>query len=102
MSDGDLVLTSSATGAQDSGKFEIVRKAVSWNVIFSSLLAVMESTGKGKEKIEISSSRPGTMALLSEARSPEMTFLMRLMKEIARGMMNQEARNRGSNQKPQE
>jgi hypothetical protein len=30
----------------------------------------MESTGKGKEKIEISSSRPGTMALLSEAWSP--------------------------------
>ncbi len=70
MPDGDLVLTSSATGAQDYGRFETVGKAFSWNVIFSSLLAVMESTGKGKEKIEISSSRPGTMAQLSEARSP--------------------------------
>ena len=70
MPDGDLVLTSSATGAQDSGKFEIVRKAVSWNVIFSSHLAVMKCMGEGMEKIEVTSSRPGTMALLSEARSP--------------------------------
>lgn len=97
-----IPLMSGAVGDLDPERLESGIMAVPWNAVFSSLLAIMKSMGEGMEKIEVTSSRPGTLALLSEARSPEMTFLMRLMKEIARGMMNQEARNRGRNQKPQE
>ncbi|MCL5732825.1 MAG: hypothetical protein M1285_05455 [Candidatus Thermoplasmatota archaeon] len=97
-----IPLISSAVGDMDPERFEAGIKGVSWNSMFSLLLAVMESVGKGMEKVEIPSSRPGTLALLSEARSPEMAFLIRLMREIARGVMDQETKNREGGIKPQE
>ena len=97
-----IPLISSAVGDLDPEKFETGIKEVSWNSIFSLMLAVMESVGKGMEKVEIPSSRPGTLALLSEARSPEMAFLIRLVREIARGIMDQETKKREGGIKPQE
>ena len=97
-----IPLISSAVGDLDPERFETGIKEVSWNAVFSLLLAVMESLGKGMEKVEIPSSRPGALALLSEARSPEMAFLIRLVREIARGIMDQETKKREGGIKPQE
>lgn len=97
-----IPLISSAVGEMDSERFETGIKAISWGTVFSSLLAAMESMGKGMEKIDMPSSRPGTMALLSEARSPEMIFLMRLIREVSRGIMDQEIKNREAGSKPHE
>lgn len=80
-------------------RFETGIKAISWGTIFFSMLAVMESMGKGMEKIDMPSSRSGTMALLFEARNPEMVFLMRLMREVSRGIMDQEIKNREAGSK---
>ncbi|MEM0156530.1 MAG: hypothetical protein QXN26_00500 [Thermoplasmataceae archaeon] len=97
-----IPLISSAVGDLDPERLESTMRTISWNTLFSSVLTAIESMGREIGKIEMPSSRPGIMALLSEARSPETTFLLRLMRGVVRDMMDQEMKNRGSSVKPHE
>ncbi len=97
-----IPIISSAVGDLDNEKLESSMRAISWNALISNLLAAIESIGREMGKIEMPSTRPGIMALLSEARSPETTFLLRLMRAVARDIMDQEMENREGSGKPQE